>query len=140
MARVKIRSRYQITIPKHIMEKLQLEIGDSVEITIQDDNLLITPAGFEEKIPAAKLSPMEQQSLRSALIKIEALRKDLKSARGLTRDEIAAAVKVGLIDSEQQWWWSEEWQRGERETQQDIEAGQVQEFDSAETFLNSLRA
>jgi hypothetical protein len=38
------------------------------------------------------------------------------------------------------WWWLEEWQRGEREAQKDINSGKVETFSTPEAFLNSLRS
>ena len=43
-----------------------------------------------------------------------------------------------LIDADQAWFWSEEWQRGEREASDDIAAGRSRPFDSASGFLRTL--
>ena len=43
-----------------------------------------------------------------------------------------------LIPADQQWFWTEEWQAGEREAQAEIEAGKVKHFDSMEKFLEDL--
>ena len=43
-----------------------------------------------------------------------------------------------LIPADQQWFWTEEWQVGEREAQAEIEAGKVKHFDSMEEFLTDL--
>lgn len=43
-----------------------------------------------------------------------------------------------LIDADQAWFWSDEWQRGEREASDDVAAGRVRRFDSAEEFLTAL--
>lgn len=39
-----------------------------------------------------------------------------------------------LIPADQQWFWTEKWQVGEREAQAEIEAGKVKHFDSMEEF------
>lgn len=140
MTHVKIGPKHQITIPKQVFEELQLEVGDLLEVSIENGKVVITPKRIMDKLPAPKLSLPEQQLLEAAKKKIEAIRQDLKTARGLTEEEIAVALKVGLIDADQQWWWTEEWQRGEREAQAGIESGQVEEFASPEAFLNSLRS
>jgi AbrB family looped-hinge helix DNA binding protein len=47
--------------------------------------------------------------------------------------------RVQLIPPDQAWFWSERWQRLEREVQQDIEKNRIHQFDSTEetlTFLN----
>lgn len=42
------------------------------------------------------------------------------------------------VDASQSWFWSERWQRMEREADADIAAGRVKRFDDAETFLADL--
>jgi antitoxin MazE len=42
------------------------------------------------------------------------------------------------IDAAQAWFWSERWQRMEREATADISAGRVTEFDSADDFIAEL--
>ena len=43
-----------------------------------------------------------------------------------------------LIDASQAWFWTREWQQGEREASDDIKAGRVTTFESAAAFLESL--
>jgi hypothetical protein len=47
-------------------------------------------------------------------------------------------VGVVLTDPDQEWFWSEEWQRGERQAQADIAAGRVRHFGSDEEFFAYL--
>jgi len=42
------------------------------------------------------------------------------------------------IDPEQAWFWTPEWQKGEREADEDIAAGRVTRYDSDEEFLKYL--
>lgn len=42
-------------------------------------------------------------------------------------EEIKLAIKVGLIDPDQAWWWKEEWQKGEREAEKEIAQKEVSE-------------
>ncbi|MFQ5751317.1 MAG: AbrB/MazE/SpoVT family DNA-binding domain-containing protein [bacterium] len=139
MLLVKIGPKHQVTIPKEIFEALQLEVGDILKVTIQDGKGVIIPKRIAEKAPAPKLSSKEQQFLKTAQQKISAIQNNLISAKGLTEGEVNVAVKVGLIDAGQRWWWSEEWQRGEREAQRDIEEGRVEEFENVEALLKALR-
>jgi AbrB family looped-hinge helix DNA binding protein len=44
-----------------------------------------------------------------------------------------------LIDSTQAWFWSSEWQAGEREAEADRAAGRAATFGSEEEFLAALR-
>ena len=46
--------------------------------------------------------------------------------------------KFEAIPAEQSWFWTEEWQAGERKVDEYIEAGNVQTFDSMEEFLDTL--
>lgn len=55
----------------------------------------------------------------------------------ITADGILLRPKK-LIDASQAWFWSQEWQQGEREASADIKAGRVKTFGSSEVFLESL--
>ena len=41
-------------------------------------------------------------------------------------------------DPDQAWFWTEEWQKGEREADEDIRAGRIESFDTMEEFLATL--
>jgi len=38
----------------------------------------------------------------------------------LSKKKKLLAARVGLIDPEQMWWWQEDWQKGEREVEENI--------------------
>lgn len=42
------------------------------------------------------------------------------------------------IDLSQAWYWTDEWQAGERKVDEYIDAGNFETFDSMEEFLNTL--
>ena len=44
-----------------------------------------------------------------------------------------------LIDATQAWFWTPEWQEGEREADADVAAGNAEFFDSGEAFVEALR-
>jgi antitoxin PrlF len=44
MARAKLTSKGQITIPKQVRERLNLRTGDRVEFTVEGDRVLLRPA------------------------------------------------------------------------------------------------
>jgi hypothetical protein len=46
--------------------------------------------------------------------------------------------EIEAISSSQSWFWTEEWQAGEREVDDYIAAGNVETFDSMEEFLDTL--
>lgn len=45
-----------------------------------------------------------------------------------------------VIDASQAWFWTPDWQAGEREADADIAAGRVERFESDEAFLAALEA
>jgi len=45
-----------------------------------------------------------------------------------------------LIDASQAWFWTPEWQAGEREADADLAAGRGETFQSEETLLGALEA
>jgi len=42
------------------------------------------------------------------------------------------------IDPEQAWFWSEEWQAGERKVDEDLRLGRYEDFDDMDDFIASL--
>jgi AbrB family looped-hinge helix DNA binding protein len=45
-----------------------------------------------------------------------------------------------IIDATQAWFWTPEWQGGEREADADLAAGRGEAFGSGEAFVKALRA
>ncbi len=43
-----------------------------------------------------------------------------------------------LIDADQAWFWTEAWQRGERDANEDIARGRVRRSETGEDFVESL--
>ncbi len=140
MTIVKIRAKHQITLPKPIVEALRLEVGDRLELVTRNGNGTLVLKRVAEKAAKPKLSAKDLQTLKSAKRKIAAIQKDLPTAKGLTRAEVDVAAKAGLIDPDQRWWWTEEWQAGERGAERDIAEGRTETFGSVEAFINSLRS
>ena len=71
------------------------------------------------------LEGLVKKGLESIQRKIRAIQENLIASEGLTRKEADIAAKSGLIAEDQKWWWTEEWQAGEREAEADIQAGRV---------------
>jgi hypothetical protein len=42
------------------------------------------------------------------------------------------------IDPDQRWFWTPEWQAGERQVDEDLQSGNYEDFDDMESFINSL--
>jgi AbrB family looped-hinge helix DNA binding protein len=69
-----------------------------------------------------------------------------KAARLNEGDYLEVSVEAGaivmrpkkLIDAAQAWFWTAEWQRGEREATEEIAAGRTRRAESADEFLDSL--
>ena len=51
--------------------------------------------------------------------------------------EVVLKVKK-LVDKEQAWFWSQRWQQGEREAEDDIHAGRVHDFPDAKAAVSFL--
>lgn len=73
----------------------------------------------------------------------DAVRKAARLAEG---DYLEVSVESGvivmrpkkLIDADQAWFWSDEWQQGEREASNDIARGRVRRSSSRDEFIESL--
>ncbi len=63
----------------------------------------------------------------------------LSSSTGSDTCLIIHNGEVKTIDSNQRWFWTEEWQKGEREVDELIQRGEFETFDSMEEFINSLQ-
>ena len=53
-------------------------------------------------------------------------------------DEIVLRKK-SLVDASQAYFWTDQWQRGEREAQEDIKGGGVKRFRSAKALVADLK-
>jgi AbrB family looped-hinge helix DNA binding protein len=140
MALTRIGPKHQITIPKEVFERLQLHVRDYLDAEVEGRKIVLTPKQLAEKAPAPKLSPGEQRLLAGAQVKIERIQKNLMQAKGLTLAEARVAARVGRIDPEQIYWWTEEWQKAEREAEAEIRAGGAKSFERIEDLLRDLRS
>jgi AbrB family looped-hinge helix DNA binding protein len=57
----------------------------------------------------------------------------------LTEDGILLRPRK-VIDATQAWFWSPEWQQGEREAEADFAAGRIETFASGEEMITALRS
>lgn len=138
---VKIRYKRQVTIPKEIFSQLHLEVGDFVETTVENGRIVMIPKKLVVKAQIVPLIEEEQQVLSKAKRKIDRIREDILHSEGLSPEEIKIATKVGLIDPDQAWWWTEEWQKGEREAEREIKEGKLRgPFDTFEELKATLKS
>jgi len=69
-----------------------------------------------------------------------------KAARLSEGDYLEVSIEEGaivmrpkkLIDADQAWFWTADWQKGEREASDDIARGRVRRSDSADDFIEYL--
>ena len=140
MPAVRLGPKHQVTIPQRVRAALNLSVGDFLDAAAEGGRIVLTPLRLSAKAPAPRLTASEQKVLLRARTKIELIRKDLVRAKGLTREEVTVATKAGLIEPDQQYWWTEEWQKGEREAEADRRAGSVLgTFDSVEAMKGALK-
>jgi len=141
MSIIKVRPRRQVTIPKEIFNKLHLEEGDFIEAKAEDQKIVLVPKKLVTKAEVIPLSKDEQKILKKAQAKIEKIKHHMVQSKGLSSEEIAVALKVGIIDHDQAWWWTEEWQKGEREAQREINEGRVMgPFSTLDQFKTAIES
>jgi hypothetical protein len=105
----------------------------------EDEKIVLVPKKLVTKTGVIPLSKDGQRILKSAKAKMDKIKQNIVHSKGLTEQEIAIAVKVGLIDKDQTWWWTEEWQKGEREAQKETNAGKfLGPFSSVEQFKTAI--
>lgn len=140
MPAVRVGPKHQVTIPKAVFARLELAVGDFLDAEADAGRIVLTPKRLAAKAPAPRLSPNEQRVLIRAQAKVERIQRDLRHARGLTAEEARVAAKVGLIDPDQQYWWTEAWQKGERAAESDLRGRRARTFGNPEEFLRTLPA
>lgn len=140
MSTIKIGPKHQITIPKDVFEHLHLKTGEFMEAIAQKGKIILIPKKLTNRIPVPSLTKEEQEILTRAKQKIENIQKNILHSNGLTKDEIKVSCKVGLIEPNQAWWWTEEWQKEERLSEKEIREGKVKEFSTTDNLIKDLRS
>lgn len=91
--------------------------------------------------PQAKLRPKNQITLPSEIVvALHAREGDLIKFEYDSESGLVSLRATRVIASDQAWFWTPEWQKKEREADEDIAAGRVTHFDSGDEFLASLAA
>ncbi len=90
MSLVKVKSKYQIVIPEDVRKKLNVEIGDNLEIEEKNGVLIVKP--------------------------------------------------VMVIDKSQAYFWTDEWQSGEKEAEEAKKKGKFRDFKKAEEAIKWLKS
>lgn len=90
MSLVKLKSKYQVVIPGAIRKKINLEIGDPLEIEEKNGEIILKP--------------------------------------------------VLVIEKSQAYFWSQEWQEGEKEADEAKKKGNFKDFNKAKEAVKWLRS
>lgn len=85
---VNLKSKSQVTIPKPIVEQLNLKPGDKLEFTMEEDRIIIKP--------------------------------------------------VVIIDRAQAWFYTSEWQEGEKKVDRQIKEGKIHSAESLDDLYKKL--
>jgi len=73
--------------------------------------------------------------------RIAEIRKKMKQKTGLSKTERRLAIATGLISADQEYYWTPEWQKGEREADDDEKRKRVTgPFDTTEEAIKYLHA
>ena len=89
------------------------------------------------------MSELVQMRKKAQLTLPQSVRRELSIEEGdfldvqVRNGEIVLKVKK-LVDKEQAWFWTERWQQGEREAEDDIKSVRVHRFDNAGEAVNFL--
>ncbi len=131
VVRVNITGEGHIPLGPEVLARVYMRAGDEVEIEPVTRGVLLV-----------KSITLAQEEARLAQIrrKMVHIRDNLAAAEGLTLSEVLLAAQYDLIDPEQGYWWSEEWQAGEREVEQERETEQVAAFESVDALLADLHS
>ncbi len=49
MALIKVKEKFQVTIPAAVRQKAHLDVGDLLEVTVNDDGILMKPKTVTDK-------------------------------------------------------------------------------------------
>ncbi len=139
MPTARVTSKHQVTIPKEVFQAVGLEVGDVLDVTVENGKVVFVPENQADRRADVELSSSERRALTRARKKMKAINEDILHSRGLTRKEVAVAVKAGLIPQDQAYFWTEEWQKDERAAEGDVRAGRVSPaFDDADEAIAYL--
>ena len=60
MALVKVRSKYQVLIPPHVREKVQIRVGDLLEASVERGKITFTPKSIVDREIAVALKEIDE--------------------------------------------------------------------------------
>ena len=60
MGIVKIREKYQVTIPEDVREQIVCEVGEYIRVEAEDHRIVLTPLVVEDKLSAKDLDALDK--------------------------------------------------------------------------------
>jgi AbrB family looped-hinge helix DNA binding protein len=60
MSIVKIREKYQVTIPEDVREKIACEVGEYVSVETEGSRIVLKPLVLEEKFSPEEIASLEK--------------------------------------------------------------------------------
>ena len=60
MGIVKIREKYQVTIPEDVREKVACEVGEYVSVETEGSRIILKPLVVEEKFSSEEIAALEK--------------------------------------------------------------------------------
>lgn len=84
---------------------------------------------------------MAAEAIERAIVALEPFSEAAEPLRLIVEREIMSSSDHACnkrMDKCDAWFWSSEWQKAETQAQQDIESGNVREFESADDLLKAL--
>lgn len=85
-----------------------------------------------------RLRPKGQITLPGEIRKLLELNEGDDLAFSVNEQGQVYVSRLNVIPPDQAWFWTERWQKMEREVEADIAAGRVKQFDSMDDFISYL--
>ncbi len=118
----------KVKLPAELSKRLKIKAGVILHIEISGNQLILRPAAHRKNYP----SPSAILKVQKKITQIN--NKNVR-AQGLTKAEVEVAIKAGLINKKQAWFWSMPWQKMEREA----DRSRTFEFDNVKDALEFLQ-
>lgn len=66
MALVKVKEKYQVLIPPHVREKVQVRVGDLLEASVERGKIIFTPKGIVDRDIEISLQQLKEGKVSPA--------------------------------------------------------------------------
>ena len=115
----KKRAGLKITLPQSVVEKFGFESEKDIDLVVMQEGALLKPKNKTKMLSEIK-EKMEERV-------------------GLTKDEMEIAARAGLIDRDQFYYWTPEWQKGVKKSEEDYKAGRYKELKDLKDLDTDLK-